>query len=97
MEKAKANQEELVAKCGSLIHEIESIEGLLPPSALDEYTDKINVYYNRIEALHTRVAALNRRADNLLRKLGTTKNEPRKIALTRLRSLLFRGNNCDKG
>jgi phage host-nuclease inhibitor protein Gam len=73
MEKAKADQEELIAKCDSLIHDIESIEGLLPPSALDEYTDKINGYCDRIEALHKRIAALNRRADNLLRKIGPAK------------------------
>jgi hypothetical protein len=68
MEKAKADQEELVAKCGCLIHEIESIKGLLLLSAFDKYTDKINGYCNRIEALHTRIDPLNRRADNLLRR-----------------------------
>jgi hypothetical protein len=73
MEKARAEQEELIAKCDCLIHHVESIEGLLPPSALDEYTDKINGYCDRIEALHKRMAALNRRADNLLRKIGPAK------------------------
>lgn len=73
MEKAKAEQEELAAKCRCLIHDVESIEGLLPPSALDEYTDKIIGYCDRIEALHKRIAVLNRRADNLLRKIGPAK------------------------
>jgi uncharacterized coiled-coil DUF342 family protein len=75
IEKAKVDQEELIAKIEALGHDLESIEGLLPPSDLDEYTTKINRYCDRIDALKKRIVALNRRADTLLVKLAKPKGQ----------------------
>jgi chromosome segregation ATPase len=75
IEKAKSDQQELIAKIESLGRDLESIEGLLPPSYLDEYTTKINRSCDRIDALKRRIIALNRRADTLLGKLAKPKGQ----------------------
>ena len=84
LNKAKEQQSSVLEKMNELIKSLQEIESTLPPSNLQETTDKINQLCSRIELCRARIQRVNKRAENMLNNLAKSKSQPKSGKLIEL-------------
>lgn len=77
LNKAKEQQNSVLQKMKELSNSLEEIESILPPSNLQETTDKINQLCLRIERCRSRIQRVNKRAEIMLSNLSKAKAQPK--------------------
>lgn len=73
LKKAKEQQASVLQKMKDLSDSLQEIESILPPSNLQETTDKINQLCFRIERCRSRIQRVNKRAETMLSNLSKAK------------------------
>lgn len=75
--KAKEEHALVLEKMSELIEQFSLIEKELPPSNLEEYTNRINSVCDRLEACKLKVKRVIKRADNMIIQLNKPIPQPK--------------------
>lgn len=84
LKKAKEQQSSVLQKMKELTDSLQEIESILPPSNLQETTDKINQLCSRIELCRARIQRVNKRAEAMLSNLSKSKSQSKSGKLIEL-------------
>lgn len=79
LKKAQEQQLSVLQKMKELSNSLQEIESILPPSNLQETTDKINQLCLRIEQCRSRIQRVNKRAELMLNNISKTQQKTGKL------------------